>query len=224
MFDHYDIAEYMDVNNITNSVNNITNNKIFETIFNQLHVSENKNQEDKNDCQICFNISLKFKNDSATMILTNSSILNLYNVGFDQIIGAVNLVVSITNRKILFDMMIRNILTYENTTLLDISANHLVVFEKIDIEHYDIAVHNNLNNNCDISMICLAFIKILNHYHYIILINLSNISWHKYNHQTAIFYAILVLQCYTAHTQGLWYLIHDLVALIVFFFLKRLVM
>ena len=132
LFDHYGIAECMDVNNITNNVSHVTDNKIFETKFNQLHVSENKNQEDKNDGKIYFTqlklclISFKFKNDSATMISTNSSILNLHNVEFNQIIGAVILVVSITNRKVLFEMMICNILTYENTTLLDISADHLV--------------------------------------------------------------------------------------------------
>ena len=167
LFDNY----YMDFNNTTDNLSHITNNEIYQIILNQMHVSGNEYQADENDCQFytitqleLYLISSKFKNINAAMISLDLSMLNLYTVNFNQIIGTVILPVLAANRRILLnDGMIRNSITYENTVWFDVSANNLVIIRNVGIGLDN--TQNNLKDDCDISNICLEISEIFNIYH-----------------------------------------------------------
>ena len=153
--DSYYTATCMDCNNITDNASYITNNEISKIVLNQLYVSGNEYQEDEYDCQIyiitqleLYLISSKFKNGSAAVISTDSNILNLYTVDFNQTTGAVILLVVATNRPILLNnVMIRNNIAYKNTVSFDISTSNLVVFKNMDIGLYNMEIQNNLKDD-----------------------------------------------------------------------------
>ena len=147
----------------SDNVSHITNTETFGITNNQLHVAGNEYQENENDCKIdiiiifeSFLVSSKFKNDSETMITTSSSILNFYNIEFDQIIGTLMIVLTINMKISSKAVIICNNIVYDHIALFFINANNLVVFKNVSFGHYNVAMQHNLKDDYDISKIFAA--------------------------------------------------------------------